>query len=469
MCGQTEVCSTKKVSSDLAGCLRQIFEPQDWKGLHAQVGDFEDKRSRWFLQPLLLIGMALHLDSAATVGERFENALELDRIVRPKQRRCGSTLAGYLTALAALPMRVFGGVRAIFQHALRRANIDSAQVGRWNAYGLDGTKQNLPRTDANEKGFGAVTKEPALPQGLTVAAVALGHRQIWDWECGDSKASERELALKIIRRLPPESLAVQDAGFVGYEHVRGVIKAGRHVLLRVGANVRLWTEKVGNAEAHGSEVWLWPDDRRSEAPLRLRLIKITTWKKKKYKSKKRKGQRRRRGHKLVRTTLWLLTDVLDEKKLTQEEAAEIYGRRWGGNEIRFRDWKCTLKAATLLSHTPKQARRERELSLCAAMLLQVLAARARKGRREPFRKMSMANAARIWRKAVRRGGAKKSTRWFGKAMSAAVVDNYERKRPKVKRRWPQRKEHNMAGTPKFRKLIKEVKALGLKRLEEKCA
>jgi hypothetical protein len=103
------------------------------------------------------------------------------------------------------------------------------------------------------------------------------------------------------------------------------------------------------------------------------------------------------------------------------------------------------------------------------MLLHVLATRARKSRRKPFRIVSVANAARAWRKAVRRSGQGKSTRWFGGAMSEAVVDSYERKRPKVKRRWPKRKDHNMAGQPKFRKLTNRIKAIGLKRLEEKCA
>ena len=169
------------------------------------------------------------------------------------------------------------------------------------------------------------------------------------------------------------------------------------------------------------------------------------------------------------TTLWLLTDVLDEKALTQEEAATIYGRRWGGNEIRFRDWKCTLNAATLLSHTPEQAERERVLSLCAAMLLHVLVTRARKSRRKPFRIVSAANAVKTWRRAARKSGQGKSTGWFGTAMSEAVVDDYKRKRPKVKRRWPKRKDHNMAGQPKFRKLTQSIKAMGLERLEEKYA
>ena len=409
------------------------------------------------------------LDCARTVGERFESAKELDRAVRPKQRRCGATLAGFLLALACLPLRVFGGVRIVLQNALVRVDVHPARMGRWNAYGLDGTKQNLPRTDANEKGFGAATKEPALPQGLTVAAVALGERVLWDWECGGAYASERDLALKIIRRLPVGSLAVEDAGFVGYEHIREVLASGRHLLMRVGANVRLWTQTIGHAQEQGGEVWLWPDERRDETPLRLRLLKIVTRKKKKLKTKKRFGQGWRRSYKIVQSTLWLLTDVLDEKALTQDEAEELYGRRWGGNEIRFRDWKCTLNAATLLSHTPEQAQRERELSLCAAMLLHVLVTRARKGRRKPFRIVSAANAARIWRKAVRRSGQGKSTRGFGAAMSAAVVDDYERQRPKVKRRWPKRKDHNMAGQPKFRKLTNRIKAMGLNRLEEKCA
>jgi hypothetical protein len=449
--------------------LRQIFDPQAWKSLHFLAGDFEQCRSRWKLQALLLVGLAMSLDCARTVGERFETATELDRAVRPKQRRCGATLAGFLLALAGLRLKVFGGVRTILQDALLRAGIHPAGVGRWNAYGLDGTKQNLPRTDANELGFGAATKEPALPQGLTVAAVALGQRVPWDWECGGAYASERDLALKVIRRLPDGSLAVEDAGFVGYEHISGVLASGKHLLMRVGANVKLWTKKIGHAQRNGGEVWLWPDKRQDERPLRLRLIRIVTRKKKKLKGKKRRGQRRRRSCKIVQTTLWLLTDVLDENRLTQDEAEEIYQRRWGGNEIRFRDWKCTLNAATLLSHTPEQALRERQLSLCAAMLLHVLVTRARKGRRKPFRIVSAANAARVWRKALRRSGQRKSTRGFGGEISEAVVDNYERRHPKVKRRWPKRKDHNMAGQPKFRKLTNTIKAMGLRRLEEKCA
>lgn len=238
-------------------------------------------------------------------------------------------------------------------------------------------------------------------------------------------------------------------------------------MMRAGANIHVWTQGIGAARQHGGEVWLWPNERRHEVPLRLRLIRIATRKKKKLKGKKRKGQRRRRSSKIVQLTLWLLTDVLEESKLTQDEAEAIYRLRWGGNEIRFRDWKCTLNAAKLLSRAPEQARRERELSLCAAMLLHVLVTRARKGRREPFRIVSAAKAARAWRKAVHRSGQGKNTRWFGRALSEAVVDSYERKRPKVKRLWPKRKDHTTASAPQFRKLTHRIKAKGLKWLERK--
>ena len=409
------------------------------------------------------------LEDAPTVGERFETAVDLDRLLRPKQKRCGTTLSGFLLALEDLPLDVFGELRTGLQRAVLRANADPARVGRWNAFGLDGTKQNLPRTDANELGFGAATKDPALPQGLTVAAVALGQRVLWDWESGGIHASERDLALQIMRRLPAGSLGVEDAGFVGHEHISDVLASGRHVLMRVGGNIRLWADKIGSVQQRGGEVWLWPNRRRAEAPLRLRLIKIVTRKKKTVKRKKRKGPGRRQAFKIVQRTLWLVTDVLDETALTQAEAEELYGRRWGGNEIRFRDWKCTLQAATLLSHTPRQAQRERELSLCAAMLLHVLVTRARQSKRKPFRAVSAARAVRAWRRAVRQSGQGKSTRWFGGALSEAVVDNYPRRRPKVKRRWPKRKDHTEAGKPQFRKLTARIKAMGLKRLEEKWA
>ena len=67
---------------------------------------------------------------------------------------------------------------------------------------------------------------------------------------------------------------------------------------------------------------------------------------------------------------------------------------------------------------------------------------------------------------MRAEAAGKSTNWFRTTIREAVEDSYPRRRPKVRRRWPERKEHRWPKKPIFRRLPKWRKQLGLLRLEE---
>ena len=62
----------------------------------------------------------------------------------------------------------------------------------------------------------------------------------------------------MLGELPLAALIAADAGFVGYELLRTVIDSGRHVLVRVGSNVRL-LKKLGWAKESAGTVYLWPD------------------------------------------------------------------------------------------------------------------------------------------------------------------------------------------------------------------
>ncbi len=53
------------------------------------------------------------------------------------------------------------------------------------------------------------------PQCQVVAAVAMGKNVLWDWECDSGLVGEREMALRIMERLPEFSLSVLDAGIFG--------------------------------------------------------------------------------------------------------------------------------------------------------------------------------------------------------------------------------------------------------------
>jgi hypothetical protein len=327
-------------------------------------------------------------------------------------------------------------------------------VGRWRGYGIDGTKVNLPRVRALEKHYGVVTKAPGAPQLLVVAAVALGRQMLWDWRMCGAYGSERSLALDLIGHLPEHAIAVLDAGFIGYEWGLQVLKSKRHVLVRVGANAKLWAHGLsGTTQWRDGQVWLWPDSKKNKPPLVLRLIKLQR------RVRKNKGDRRR----FKTETLWLATDVVDEKALSADEARDLYAQRWPSSEGGYRSWKMTLDARTLKGRTPQAVERECDLSLCAMMLLHA-SMRMHQGSAKAL--PSVASGLRAWRAAARNVMAGKSTGWYGKALRRSVRDQYERRGRKTIRIWPRRKEHRPPRTPILLKLGMRRKALGERRLQE---
>ena len=445
--------------------MREIFTASFWRKQRKKYEAFEKLRRRWKLPLVLRVGLAMSLEGRGSVGERFERAREWVGAEWEKRKRCGKTVEGYLKALGEVPLKWFGDVRRQVQGYAEAKGLRVAQVGRWKAYGLDGTKQDVPRTKAHEEAYGLATKGPGAPQRMVVAAVGLGKEVLWDWESGGGLAGERGLCLSVVERLPEGSLAVCDAGLVGYEWCEAVRRSGRHFLVRVGGNVRLWGEQTRRTEWHEGEVWLWPKEQeeKGQAPLRLRLIRL---------ERRRSKGRKRVGRKGEREEMWLVTDVLSKDRLTREEARRLYEKRWPASEGTFRTWKRTLEKAKMYSRTPEQTERESAFSLLALMVLEAMALAGRKDlRKRSRRKVSVAGAQRLWRRALREITRGKQAKWFRGAIAQAMVDCYRRRKPKVRRPWPQRKQHNSCKGPKILKLRTTRKRRGLQLLQEKkpCA
>ena len=95
----------------------------------------------------------------------------------------------------------------------------------------------------------------------------------WDWRTGPSDSSEWEPALDMLESLPEEGLLAGDAGFVGYDFARAVLKSGRHLLIRVGANIKLLKELGYVRESEGT-VYVWPEKavKSLEPPPVFRLV-----------------------------------------------------------------------------------------------------------------------------------------------------------------------------------------------------
>jgi hypothetical protein len=433
--------------------------------VRAEFDFFNSAQRKWSLPMCWNMGLSMALSGARTQQEAFECARESVTALYAKRKRCGRTLAGYTLAVSRLPLAFFARVRAQLQNKLASENIHAAQVGRWLAFAIDGSKQNIPRTRQHELKYGLSTKGTAqgagAPQCQVVAAVAMGKNVIWDWQCASALTGEREMALKIMQRLPALALGVLDAGFLGYERARTIQAMNRFFLVRVGANVRLWVEELNKtmaAEWKDGEVWLWPDHKQTQAPLVLRLIKLER------RTRCSRGDRR----KFKTETIWLVTNVLDGKLLSPEEASVLYEKRWPANECTFRDWKKTLDESKLASRTPQMAECEQEFGLCAMQILQVMTLLARAKRRHRRRecRVSVAQAQRVWRKAARALTAGKSTRWFKVKLATCVGDEYIRKSRKIRREWPERKAHETPKAPKMRRLTKRLKIKGANKLQE---
>ncbi|NJO55880.1 MAG: transposase [Rhodospirillales bacterium] len=247
----------------------------------------------------------------------------------------------------------------------------------------------------------------------------------WDWRIGAADSSEREHWKDMLPQLPENALVTADAGFVGFEYVQAVIASGRHLLLRVGANVRLLRE-LGYAREQEGVVYLWPDQqaKAGQAPLMLRLVTAQGGK----------------------HPVYLVTSVLDTRRLSDTQVIELYRRRWG-IELFYRHLKQTFARRKLRSGNAENARVEMEWSLLGlwgmGLYAQVQLTRAKI---EPKR-LSVAKMLRGFRRTLRdyRHPIERGTTLCG-VLSEALIDEYPRKN-KTSRNYPRKKQEKPPGPP----------------------
>jgi len=286
----------------------------------------------------------------------------------------------------------------------------------------------------------------SAPQLLVCTAVEVGTRIPWDWEAAGGNASEPELIARIAQRLPSHALLVKDAGNVGYEWLAELLGSGRHILMRVAANYRLWAEQIGATLDSGGRVWLWCRNKPGTRPLELRLIAFTV-----------------RGNGGRKKKMYLVTDILDAEILSDPAAKSLYKMRWGSSEIGFRDLKQTLEKAALHSRTPAHALLECEFALLGMQVLSLLYYTSPHTDGVRF---SLAQGCRVWRRAIRDGlGYSRIQKLF----RACGLDQYVRKNPKTRRRAPQKKRPDTLSPPRLLKLTNRIKAEWHKTLSTRAA
>lgn len=342
-------------------------------------------------------------------------------------------------------------VMALVVALRRRMREDLAErfaVAGFAAFGVDGSRLQLPRTASNEGRFSAPTKRKSKskqeakddaaeaarrkkadsPQLWLTTAFHLGTGLPWDWRLGPTGSSEREHLRLMLDALPAGALVVADAGFVGYETWEAVRAGGRHLLVRVGANVRL-IRGLGYARERNGLVSLWPDRQAAggEPPLVLRLVVA-------------QGPRH---------PVYLVTSVLDEATLPDRAVIESYRLRWGV-ELFYRHFKQTFGRRKLRSQRAENAELEATWSLVGLWAMGLHGQVELSYDAIPASAVSVSGLLRAYRAAMREyRSAPGPGESLWERLGRAVIDPYRRS-SKASREYPRKKREQAIGAPEIR-------------------
>ncbi len=397
--------------------------------------------------PMRLCWMALVMVWSAeqTLQARFEATREVLHEVHAKWRLGKSYTGWYEAQLKWIePLRPALAKRLQQQMQLM-AGRRWLREG-WCAFAVDGSRVECPRTKANQDELKCAGRDKTGPQLFVTTLLHMGTGLPWDFRIGPGTDSERRHLEDMLPSLPRNALVVADAGFTGYDLFRRLLAAGQNFLIRVGANVHLLKE-LGYYEQEGADtVYLWPQKNSHEPPVILRLIE------------------RRDGNK----KMWLVTNVLDKKALTNKSAGVLYDMRWGV-EVFYRSLKQTLQKRKMLSHSPEAAKCELTWTMFGLWLLGLMSVSQLLERGLDPLRWSPAGARDRIRKSMRLILRGRLDRALLSDMGLALKDDYHRRGSKKARDWPHKKKEQPPGEPKIQSSTMKQRQLIKRLIAQKSA
>jgi hypothetical protein len=443
-------------------CLGYFLTPHVWKqALQAVPGR---RAWRWQTQPLLFVLLCMTWCNGASLPERFETARAFYVALHQRRRRPGKTFAGFEKALAKVPLPVLRALGAAIRSRLMQVFAKRLWVDGFIPLGCDGSrlaccrsaelerrlrlgqKPKRKKRKAQAAAGSAAPAEPGCfsakagaagtPQVWVTAVLHLGLGVLWSWRLGGGGASEREHLRRLVPTLPAGALLVADAGYVGYHLLAALQAAGLAFLIRLSSRAPLYVPDKSTLKKYCEGlVYYWPQDMQTDdlPPLPVRLLRI-------------------RGDE---ADVWLITNVLDEQRLSKRTAGKFYRWRWR-NEGLFRDYKRTLGKVKLMARTVVQVHREAEGSLLATQLLLAqgalaLPAEPAKAVLPSARKVLLEIRIEIRNVVGMYLGPRQSKTYFQRLEEARWRERRQRS-SKVRRRWPGRKDHKPPGRPHILKM-----------------
>ena len=368
-------------------------------------------------------------DEGQTLGARWDHACTTAQELHPHWK-LGESYSGFTQALVRETPRLSEALQQKFRSTMQASAGNAWKTCGWVAFAVDGSRQEAPHTAANEADLGCAGRDKTAPQVFLTTMWHLGLGLPWDYRVGPGTDSERRHAREMVDELPPHALLVADGAFVGYELCRQLLCGGRSFLLRVGSNIRL-LKKLGYYERERDDiVYLWPQKRQKggrEKPLVLRLIRL------------RQGKQ----------TVYLVTNVLDRRQMTNTQARKLYRLRWG-EEVFYRAYKQTLQRRKLLSRTAATCLVESQWTLLGLWLLGLLTVSRIMAAGGDPKAWSVAKSRELVRQALRNEPPRRQRRaLLSDALARALLDNYQRRSDKAARNYPHKKTEKPPGPPRI--------------------
>ena len=381
----------------------------------------------WVARMLVLAAILVSWDDAPTLRERFSRARSSVTKMFGPRRKLGKTYQGFIKRLLSLQERLLAVVAVHLRGVLQRMAGPFWTREGLQAFAVDGSRIECPRTKKNEVAFGHAGKKGCGPQMWLTTLWHMGTGLPWTWKQGRSDECERRHLREMLPLLPAGALVVGDAGFVGYELLAAILAGGRSFLVRVGGNVRLLKE-LGWFKRYGEDtVFLWPQKFHRQEPMVLRLIEL------------------QRGDKKV----YLLTHLPTES-LTHRQAAVLYTMRWG-IEVFYRSLKQTMEHRTMRSDAPAQAQAELAWSLVGLQLMGLMSVREMLAQGADPLDWSVAATRDLIRQAVQGPSHRPvGAQGWKNRLAACRKDGYVRTSSKKSRDWPARKHDHPPKPPIIR-------------------
>jgi len=419
--------------------LAQFLTPQVWRQAH-QARRPSYTAPRWALQPLIWVVLTMSWGTGQSQEERFAAARAVYVAHHQHSRRPGATLAGFLTAWAKLPMPVLRALAAGVRRVLGDRWLARLRLpGGWLPMACDGSRVECPRSEELQQRLGEAGKPGSAPSIYLTTLVLLPIGVVWSWCWGKGTASEHFHLRQLLPTLPPQTLLVADACYLGYDLFTAIVEAPAAFLVRLSSRAYLYTtDHVPLAAWTEGLVYYWPADmqKANQPPIHARLLRIK-----------------------AKNDVWLLTSVLESEQLSLKTAGQVYRWRWR-NEGLFRDYKRLLGKMKLSGRTVRLVHREAEGSLLALQLLLAVAEQTPAGQplivpgspRQELLRLRGAIAA-----ALRSLGPRQFAQYQQMLIVVRNKARPQRVSAKVRQEWARRKDHKPPKPPKLRVMSEALK------------